>query len=46
MRVLEEHSFKNLNNCSNTNIYSYFETSGGKSYSMYLNDRFLDTSVN
>ena len=29
--------FKNVNNCLNTNIYSYLETSGGKSYDLYLN---------
>ncbi len=29
--------FKNVNNCLNTNIYSYLETSGGQSYNPYLN---------
>ncbi len=29
--------FKNVNNCLNTNIYSYLETSGGQSFSPYLN---------
>jgi hypothetical protein len=29
--------FKNVNNCLNTNIYSYLETSGGKGYNLYLN---------
>ncbi len=24
-----QHTFKNVNNCLNTNIYSYLETSGG-----------------
>jgi hypothetical protein len=28
---------KNVNNCMNTNIYSYLETSGGQSYNLYLN---------
>ncbi len=29
--------FKNVNNCLNTNIYSYLETSGGQSSNVYLN---------
>jgi len=29
--------FKNVNNCLNTNIYSYLETSGCQSYNLYLN---------
>ena len=38
---------KNVNNCLNTNIYSYLETYGGKSYNIYLNVvHFLNTSVN
>jgi hypothetical protein len=32
--------FKNVNNCLNTNNYSYLETSGGQSYNLYLNDVF------
>jgi hypothetical protein len=41
-----EHS-KKSNNCLNTNIYSYLETSGGKSYTLYLNVvHFINTSVN
>ncbi len=27
---MEQHSLKNVNNCLNTNIYSYLETSGEK----------------
>jgi hypothetical protein len=39
--------FKNVNNYLNTNIYSYLETSGGKSYNLYLNAvHFFNTSVN
>jgi hypothetical protein len=39
--------FKNLNNCLNTNIYSYLETSGGKSSNPYLNVvQYFNTSVN
>ncbi len=28
----EQHIKKNVNNCWNTNIYSYLETSGAESY--------------
>jgi hypothetical protein len=28
---------KNVNNCWNTNIYSYLETSSGQIYNLYLN---------
>jgi hypothetical protein len=27
---MEQHALKNINNCLNSNIYSYFETSGGQ----------------
>jgi hypothetical protein len=44
---MEQHALKNVNNCLNTNIYSYFETSGGQSYNLYLNIvNFFDASVN
>jgi hypothetical protein len=33
---MEQHTFKNVNNCLNTNIYSYLETSGGQSSKLYL----------
>ncbi len=40
-------SLKNVNNCLNTNIYSYRETSGGQSSNLYLNVVHLfKTSVN
>jgi hypothetical protein len=29
---MKQHALKNVNHCLNTNIYSYLETSGGKSY--------------
>jgi len=29
-------TLKNVNNCLNTNIYSYLETSGGQSSNLYL----------
>jgi hypothetical protein len=39
--------FKNVNNCLNTNIYSYLESSGGLSSNLYLNVvHFFNTSVN
>jgi hypothetical protein len=39
--------FKNVNNCLNTNIYSYLETSGGQTSNLYLNIvHFFNTSVN
>jgi hypothetical protein len=34
---MEQLALENVNNCLNTNIYSYLETSGGKSYNLYLN---------
>jgi hypothetical protein len=44
---MEQCTFKNVNNCLNTNIYSYIETSGGEISSLYLNVvYFFDTSVN
>jgi hypothetical protein len=39
--------FKNVNNCMNTNISFFFETSGGQSYKLYLNVvHFFNTSIN
>ncbi len=44
---MEQRTFKNVNNCLNTNIYSYLETSGGQSYNLYLNVvHFFNTSLN
>ncbi len=34
---MEQHTLKNVNNCLNTNIYSYLDTSGGESCYLYLN---------
>jgi hypothetical protein len=34
---MEKHILKNVNNCLNTNIYSYLETSGGQSSNLFLN---------
>ncbi len=45
--VMEQHALKNVNNCSNANVYSYLETSGVESYDLYLNVvHFFNTSVN
>jgi hypothetical protein len=42
---MEQCTFKNVNNCLNTNIYSYLETSGGQSYNLYLNIVLFSTPV-
>jgi hypothetical protein len=42
--LMEQHTFENLNNCLNINMYSYLETSGGQSSNPYLNVvHFLNT---
>jgi hypothetical protein len=44
---MEQHTVKTENNCLNTNIYSYLETSGGQSSNLCLNViHFFNTSVN
>ncbi len=44
---MEQLAFKYKNNCLNTNIYSYLETSCGQSSYLYLNVvHFFNTSVN
>ncbi len=44
---MEQSAFKNVNNCLKSNIYSYLETSGGKSSNLYSNVvHFFNTSVN
>jgi hypothetical protein len=44
---MEQHVLKIVNNCLNTNIYSYLETSGCQSYNLYLNVvHFFNTSLN
>ncbi len=44
--LIEQPSLKNVNNCLNTNIYSYLATSGGQSYNLYLNVvHFYNTRV-
>jgi hypothetical protein len=45
--AMEQHTFTNVNNCLNTNIYSYLETSGGQSSNPYFNvDYFFNARVN
>ena len=44
---MEQSTLCNVDNCLNTNIYSYLETSDGKSSNLYLNVvHFFNTSVN
>jgi hypothetical protein len=44
---MEQRTLQNVNNCLNTNIYSYLETSGGQSSNLYLNVvQFFNTGVN
>ncbi len=33
---MAQHNLKNVNNCFDTNIYSYLKTSGGQSSNLYL----------
>jgi hypothetical protein len=35
---MEQHNLKNVNNCLNSNIYSYLVTFDGQSSNLYLND--------
>jgi len=44
---MEQRALKNVNNCLNTTIYYYLETSGGQSSRLYLNVvHFFDARVN
>jgi hypothetical protein len=44
---MEQHALKYVNNCLNTNIYSYLETSGGQTSNLYINVvQFFNASVN
>jgi hypothetical protein len=42
---MKERALKKVNNCWNTNISFYFETSGGQSYNLYLNIVNFSTPV-
>ncbi len=43
---MEQHGLQNVNIHLKTNIYSYLETSGGKSFNLNLNVvHFFNTSV-
>jgi hypothetical protein len=45
LSLMKQHALKNVNNCLNTTIYAYLETSGGQSYNLYLNAvHFFNTS--
>ena len=45
--LMEQKALKIVNNCLNTNIYSYLETSGGQSYNLYITVvPFFNTSLN
>ncbi len=43
--AMEQRALKTVNNCLNTNIYSYLKTSGGTSYNLYLNFVHFSTPV-
>jgi hypothetical protein len=44
LSIMEQHTLRSVNNCLNTNICSYLETSGGQSSNLYLNVvNFLNT---
>jgi hypothetical protein len=44
--LMEQHALKNVNNCLNTKIDSYLETSNGQSSNPYLNVvHFFNTGV-
>ncbi len=46
-KTMEQRIFKNVNNCLNTNIYFYLETSGDQRSNPYLNAaHFSNTTVN
>ncbi len=45
-RTMKQRTLKSVHNCLNTNIYSDIETSGDKSYNLYLNVvNFFNNSV-
>ncbi len=46
-KIMERRALKTVNNDMNTNIYSYLDTSGSKSFNLYLNVvNFINTSLN
>jgi hypothetical protein len=42
---MEQHALRNVNNCLNTNIYSYLEISGGQSLNLFLSLFIFSTPV-
>ncbi len=46
-KIMERHALKTVNIDINTNIYYYLDTSGSKSFNLYLNVvHFFNTSLN
>jgi len=46
IEIMEQRAFKYVNDCLNTNIYSYLETSGGQSSNAHVNAvHFFNTRV-
>jgi hypothetical protein len=44
---MEQHTFRNVNNCVNTNIYSYLQTAVDQSFNLSLNVvNFFNTCIN
>jgi len=44
---MEQHTLKNVNNCSSTKFYFFLETLGGQNFNWYLNIvHFFNTNVN
>ncbi len=44
---MEQCALKNVNNCLNTNIYFWLDTSSGQSYNLYINAvHFFNANVN
>ncbi len=39
--TIKQYALRNVNNCLNTNTYSYLETSGGQSSNLYLDVHFF-----
>jgi hypothetical protein len=38
---MEQHALKNVNNCLNTNIYFYLDTSGGNGIKLFLSKIYV-----
>jgi hypothetical protein len=42
---MEQHTLKSVNNCFNSNTYSYLETCGGETSNLYLNVLIFPTFI-